>query len=277
MVQVVWSGSGLVQVWFRFVWFRFVGMVQAWFRFGPGLVPVFGLVQVRFRFGSGVWSGSGLVQVWFRFGSGLVQVCFRFGRFRRVGLVQVRFRFCDGWVGVSVWFRFGSGLVQLSWSGSGLVWVWFRFSVWYRFVWFRFVVWVLRSGSGLVHVWFRFWGGSGLVQVCGSGFQGGPGGANLECDSRAPHPLLQEAQQELQNLAEDAPLKHHLPQALGLIRLEIGQLVRYIEDEDIGEGSWTMVRAPWTPPSSVDDEAPAVEVSTDALQFLGTSSTPPWG
>ena len=166
----------------------------------------------------------------------------------------------------------------MSWSGSGLVWVWFRFLVWSRFVWFRFVLLVLRSGSGLVHVWFRFWGGSGLVQVCGSGFQGGQGGANLECDSRAPpHPLLQEAQQESANLAPDAPLRHHLPTALKLIRDEISQLLRYVKDQDSGDESWSLVRAPWTLPSQVDNEFPlSPEVSTDALQSPGTSSTPLW-
>ena len=63
------------------------------------------------------------------------------------GLVQVWFWLVQVWFRfgsglVQVWFRFGSGLVQV---GSGLVQVWFR------------------SGSGLVQVWFRF--GSGLVQV----------------------------------------------------------------------------------------------------------------
>ena len=42
-------------------------------------------------------------------------------------------------------------------------------------------------------------------------------------------------QEDLHNLAEDAPLKQPFPEALRIVRQEIGQLIKLVKDEDTGE------------------------------------------
>jgi hypothetical protein len=43
-------------------------------------------------------------------------------------------------------------------------------------------------------------------------------------------------QEDLHNLAEEAPLKQHFPEALRIVRQEIGQLIKLVKDEDPGGG-----------------------------------------
>ena len=71
-------------------------------------------------------------------------------------------------------------------------------------------------------------------------------------------------QEDSHNLAEEAPLKQHFPEALRIARQEIGQLIKLVKDADTREESWTLLRAPWTSPGPLDEqftESPEVHVN----------------
>ena len=77
-------------------------------------------------------------------------------------------------------------------------------------------------------------------------------------------PLKKLCQEDWANLAEDTSLKHHLLEALRIVRQEIGQLIKLVKVEDIVEESWTLLRAPWTRPGPWDEqftESPEVHVN----------------
>ena len=67
----------------------------------------------------------------------------------------------------------------------------------------------------------------------------------------------------MRNLTEGEPLKQHFPEALRIVRQEIGQFIKLVRDDDTGEQSWTLVRAPWTPPGPLGEKfKDSPEVST---------------
>ena len=88
--------------------------------------------------------------------------------------------------------------------------------------------------------------------------------ASLVCFHR---PLLKKlCQEDAQNLAEDASLKQQFPEAMKIVRQEIGQLLRLVKDTDTGEESWTLERNPWAAPSPSDKKfTQSPEVSVNAL------------
>lgn len=74
-------------------------------------------------------------------------------------------------------------------------------------------------------------------------------------------PVTKPYRQEWHHLAEDASLRHYLPEALASVRREVGSLIKLVKDGDTGEASWTMVRAPWTPPGVEEKLEYSPEVS----------------
>ena len=67
-------------------------------------------------------------------------------------------------------------------------------------------------------------------------------------------PLKKLYQEECHKLNEGDSLKNHLREAWKIVREDIGQLLKFMWDEDTGKHLWKLVRAPWTPPSSLDEE-----------------------
>ena len=79
-------------------------------------------------------------------------------------------------------------------------------------------------------------------------------------------PLKKLCQEGTHNLLEYAPMMGYLPEALSIVRQEIGQLIRLVKNEDTEEESWTLLRAPWTLPDPSEDKfTQSNEVNVSAL------------
>lgn len=91
-------------------------------------------------------------------------------------------------------------------------------------------------------------------------------------------PLKKLCQEDRHNLAENTSLKQHFPEALKIVRWEIGQWIRPVIDEDTGKKSWTLWRAPWASPGPSDEEVAEslkAKVNVNALSATAHLPHPP--